>query len=58
LSVARDGGRVTRVVADGFGSGHGVGFCQWGAVGRAHAGQNYQTILAAYFPGTTVARFY
>jgi len=58
LSVTRDGGRVTRVVADGIGSGHGVGFCQWGALGRARAGQTYRTILTTYFPGTTVARLY
>lgn len=58
LSVTREGGRVTRVVADGVGSGHGVGFCQWGALGRAQAGQNYQTILSTYFPGTKIARLY
>jgi stage II sporulation protein D len=58
LTVTRANGRVTRVVAEGTGSGHGVGFCQWGALGRAQAGQNYQTILSTYFPGTTVARQY
>jgi stage II sporulation protein D len=47
-----------RVVAAGEGWGHGVGFCQWGAVGRAHAGENYRTILRTYFPGTTVAKLY
>ena len=58
LSVTRQGGQVTHVVAAGTGWGHGVGFCQWGAVGRARAGQNTRTILAAYFPGTSVARLY
>jgi len=58
LFVTRDGGQVTRVVAAGAGWGHGVGFCQWGAVGRARAGQDERAILAAYFPGTTVARLY
>lgn len=38
----------------GHGVGHGVGMCQWGAQGRAKAGQNAATILAAYFPGTTI----
>jgi stage II sporulation protein D len=28
--------------------------CQWGAVGRARAGQDFRTILRAYFPGATV----
>jgi stage II sporulation protein D len=58
LTVDRQGGRVMRVVAAGEGWGHGVGFCQWGAVGRAHAGENYRTILRTYFPGTTVAKLY
>ena len=57
--IATGGGeRVTHLSADGMGAGHGVGFCQWGAVGRARAGQGYQQILAAYFPGTRVARRY
>jgi stage II sporulation protein D (peptidoglycan lytic transglycosylase) len=41
-----------------MGSGHGVGFCQWGAVGRARAGQGYEQILLAYFPGTRLERRY
>lgn len=58
LYVTRDGGEVSRLVAAGAGFGHGVGFCQWGAVGRARAGQDYRAILATYFPGTTVDRLY
>ncbi|PYO79909.1 MAG: hypothetical protein DMD67_01700 [Gemmatimonadetes bacterium] len=58
LSVTRDGGQVSRVVAVGSGWGHGVGFCQWGAVGRARAGQNYEKIVTTYFPGTNVERLY
>ena len=38
----------------GHGLGHGVGMCQWGAKGRANAGQLTAQILAAYFPGTTL----
>ncbi|MFN4032192.1 MAG: SpoIID/LytB domain-containing protein [Fimbriimonadales bacterium] len=40
----------------GQGSGHGAGMCQWGAQGRALAGQNYRQILEAYYPGTTLQR--
>lgn len=58
LREVRDGRRLTRLVADGAGAGHGVGFCQWGAVGRARAGQDAATILAAYFPGTSLDRAY
>ena len=42
----------------GGGWGHGVGMCQWGAIGRAGAGQDYRQILGAYFAGAEVARIY
>jgi stage II sporulation protein D len=58
LSESREGRVVTGLVAEGRGSGHGVGFCQWGAVGRARAGQNFGQILAAYFPSTSLERLY
>jgi stage II sporulation protein D len=58
LTESREGGLLTGLVADGRGSGHGVGFCQWGAVGRARAGQDFRQILAAYFPGTSLERMY
>jgi SpoIID/LytB domain protein len=46
------------VVLRGGGWGHGAGMCQWGAVGRAEAGQGYREILRAYYSGAEVARFY
>lgn len=58
LTETRGEGRLLRLVADGSGAGHGVGFCQWGAVGRARGGQDAFTILSAYFPGTTISRAY
>jgi stage II sporulation protein D len=39
----------------GRGYGHGVGMSQYGAYGRAAAGQSAATILAHYYPGTTAA---
>lgn len=39
----------------GRGHGHGVGLCQWGARGRAIAGQRADEIVASYYPGTSVA---
>jgi stage II sporulation protein D len=51
--TGRDGG-LSRLVIRGNGYGHGVGMCQWGAIGRARAGQTARSILAAYYPGTTV----
>ena len=38
----------------GRGYGHGVGLSQYGARGRAAAGQDYAAILAHYFKGTTL----
>ena len=58
IQAARGGGRIVKVVVDGGGNGHGVGMCQWGAVGRARAGATYQSILSAYFPGTELRRLY
>ena len=56
--IERSGGRVTAVQLEGRGNGHGVGMCQWGAVGRARAGQDYRTILSTYFPGTDLEHAY
>jgi stage II sporulation protein D len=58
LTVSGAGRRITRLLAEGSGNGHGVGFCQWGAVGRARAGQDYRQILGAYYPGTELERLY
>jgi stage II sporulation protein D len=58
LEGQRSDGRLRRLVARGAGWGHGVGFCQWGAVGRARAGQPARTIVTTYFPGTQIERWY
>ena len=47
-------GILEKVTLRGQGHGHGVGMCQWGAIGRARAGQSFRQILATYYPGTTV----
>jgi stage II sporulation protein D len=52
----RNGGEVSSFTVNGRGYGHGIGMCQWGAIGRARAGQNYRTILETYYPGTTIGR--
>ena len=43
----------TTVTFYGRGYGHGVGMSQYGAKGRARAGQTAAQILAAYFKGST-----
>ncbi len=42
----------------GKGYGHGAGMCQWGAIGRARAGQGYEEILTAYYTDAAVVRAY
>ena len=49
-----DGPNGPRLRASGAGFGHGVGMCQWGAIGRARAGQSYRMILNHYLPGTSL----
>lgn len=46
------------LVAEGRGAGHGVGMCQWGAIGRARAGATWGQILDAYYPGAELRRLY
>lgn len=54
---ASDGsGAISSLTLRGGGYGHGIGMCQFGAIGRARAGQDYRTILTTYYPGTTVSR--
>lgn len=58
MNTRTKGGKVSGIVLDGHGSGHGVGLCQWGAIGRARAGQKAPDIIAAYYAGTTIVRRY
>jgi stage II sporulation protein D len=44
--------------ARGGGWGHGIGMCQWGAIGRSRAGHDYRQILTHYYRGTQVVRLY
>ena len=53
-SETRRDGALARLIVKGNGYGHGIGMCQWGAIGRARAGQSARSILATYYPGTTV----
>lgn len=41
-------------VFEGFGWGHGVGLCQWGAYFMAKQGYKYGEILKYYYPGSDV----
>ncbi len=43
-----------RVHLKGNGWGHGVGLCQWGALGMAHLGFSAEKILSFYYPGSEI----
>ncbi|MCB0966958.1 MAG: peptidoglycan-binding protein, partial [Ilumatobacter sp.] len=45
---------VIAFLARGVGNGHGRGLSQWGAYGRAQAGQTWEQILDAYYGGTSM----
>ncbi len=47
-------GTLAGITLHGRGNGHGVGMCQWGAIGRARAGLDFRAILQAYYPGTSI----
>jgi stage II sporulation protein D len=55
-ATTTNGGEVTSLTVTGRGYGHGIGMCQWGAIGRARAGQDFRTILETYYQGATVGR--
>lgn len=44
-------------VFTGRGLGHGVGLCQYGALGMARQGHSYRKILRHYFPGTEIKKY-
>lgn len=46
------------VIITGKGNGHGVGLCQWGAIGQSREKIDYKKILEHYFPGTRIEKIY
>lgn len=51
-------GRLAGVTLHGAGWGHGAGLCQMGALGRALQGQDYRTILMAYYTRVRLEKIY
>ncbi len=59
IIIDRDAqGHPTAFTFHGAGWGHGVGMSQTGAMGRARAGQNYETILLHYYTGSHLKTLY
>lgn len=46
------------IVIEGKGFGHGVGMCQYGAMGMAEKGNKYQKILKHYYRGIRLRKLY
>lgn len=55
LTNGKDPGFSPRLGLFTYGVPHRVGMSQYGAKGRADAGQSYQDILSFYFPNTTLS---
>lgn len=57
IGVIRDrDGKPEQVVVSGAGNGHGIGLCQFGALGMARAGKGYREILSHYYKSTSIVR--
>lgn len=52
--LRQPGKQSNYIVLSGQGWGHGVGMCQWGAMGMAKRGKDYRQILARYFVDTKI----
>jgi stage II sporulation protein D len=58
LKLEKRRGQVKKLVANGKGWGHGVGMCQWGAIGMADRGFGYKDILHHYYKDIDIERLY
>jgi stage II sporulation protein D len=59
LKIHRDRrGRPRTIIASGGGYGHGIGLCQFGAIGMANQGYRFDQILRHYYRGVKIQRVY
>lgn len=58
VQVTKKKGRVAHVRISGRGYGHGVGLCQFGAMGMAKTGYDHTQILRFYYRGASLVRAY
>lgn len=56
LTSIKNDGSTWEFTGKGF--GHGVGLCQYGALGMAKEGKTMRDILYYYYPGTKIAKLY
>ncbi|MEE9168692.1 MAG: hypothetical protein V3U73_02965, partial [bacterium] len=53
-----DRGGNREIVLIGAGFGHGVGMCQWGAIGMSRKGYSYDQMLRHYYRETELKKIY
>ena len=58
IHTSRRKGRLRAVSIDGAGYGHGIGLCQFGAIGMALDGYDYRQIVEFYYHGVRLLRAY
>lgn len=58
VSLQKTKGHLSRVTLEGQGYGHGVGLCQFGAMGMAAAGYTHDQIIEFYYRGVRLERCY
>lgn len=59
LDVTRsESGEIIKVHFKGRGYGHGLGICQWGAVGMSRRGYTYDQIFRFYYRGARIVKLY
>jgi stage II sporulation protein D len=58
VKAAKRKGKLSTVRIEGQGYGHGVGMCQFGAMGMAEAGYTHEQILRFYYRGAELRRYY
>ena len=49
--------KSNRIIIDGYGFGHHLGLCQWGAREMIRKGYTYKDILRFYYPGAKFMKF-
>lgn len=57
VGIASQTEAATALKVCGSGNGHGVGLSQYGAYGRAKAGQSYARIIKSYYRGVRLKKF-
>lgn len=58
IRCTRRKGRLLRVGIEGGGFGHGIGLCQFGAMGMAREGYDYRRIIQFYYHDVKLVRAY